>query len=107
MAWAAGKNLVALLAHIDKTIDLDGINYVALRAYKATGRNASFNEMSRMTGMVSVTGALIPVLVTFMDPSDPASARMAPSDDLETVLGKGFQAPCYLGRGSTEWLLAA
>ena len=33
-----GKNLVALLAHIDKTVDLDGINYVALRAYKAAGR---------------------------------------------------------------------
>ncbi len=47
-----GKNLVALLAHIDKTIDLDGINYVALRAYKAAGRNVSFNEMSRMTGTV-------------------------------------------------------
>src|ERR1700687_3111523 len=34
-----GKNLVALLAHIDKTVDLDGINYVALRAYKAAGLN--------------------------------------------------------------------
>src|ERR1700712_802983 len=27
-----GKNLVLLLAHIDKTLDLDDINYVALRA---------------------------------------------------------------------------
>ena len=43
-----GKNLVALLAHIDKTVDLDDINYVALRAYKAAGRNPSFNEMGRM-----------------------------------------------------------
>src|SRR3979411_3413144 len=46
-----GKNLLALLAHIDnKSIDLDDMNYVALRAYKAAGRNVSFNEMSRMTG---------------------------------------------------------
>src|SRR6267143_3529111 len=30
-----GKNLVALLAHIDKNLELDGINYVALRAYTA------------------------------------------------------------------------
>src|SRR3954452_17814090 len=27
-----GKNLVALLAHIDDKLDVDGINYVALRA---------------------------------------------------------------------------
>src|SRR5216684_3057567 len=34
-----GKNLVALLAHIDdKSVDLDGVNYVALRAYNAAGR---------------------------------------------------------------------
>ena len=32
-----GKNLVALLAHLDKTLDLDGINYLALRAYGAAG----------------------------------------------------------------------
>jgi len=56
-----GKNLLALLAHIDKSIDLDDMNYVALRAYKAAGRNVSFNEMSRMTGAVPVTGALVPV----------------------------------------------
>ena len=31
-----------------RTIDLDGINYVALRAYRAAGRNVSFNEMNRI-----------------------------------------------------------
>jgi hypothetical protein len=41
-----GKNLLALLAHADKSLDLDDINYVALRAYKAAGRNPSFNEMA-------------------------------------------------------------
>jgi len=86
-----GKNLVALLAHVDKTVDLDDINYVALRAYKAAGRNPTFNEMSRMTGVVPVTGALIPVLVTFADPGDPATARAVPSDDLEVAFGKGFR----------------
>src|ERR1700682_2561613 len=50
-----GKNLLALLAHIDdKSPDLAGMNYVALRAYKAAGRNVSFNEMSRQTGVVPV-----------------------------------------------------
>jgi hypothetical protein len=86
-----GKNLVALLAHIDGTLDLDGINYVALRAYKAAGRNVSFNEMNRMTGAVPVTGALIPVLVTFAVSGDPASARAVPPDDLAAALGKGFR----------------
>src|SRR3978361_1991345 len=33
-----GKILLALMAHADKSLDLDGINYVALRAYGAAGR---------------------------------------------------------------------
>lgn len=86
-----GRNLVALLAHIDTTLDLDGINYVALRAYKAAGRNPSFNEMSRMTGAAPVTGALIPVLVAFADPGDPATMRAVAPDDLEATFGKGFR----------------
>ena len=86
-----GKNLVALLAHVDKTVDLDGINYLALRAYKAAGRNPSFNDMSRMTGVMPVTGALIPVLVTFADPSNPATARNVAPDDLEAAFGKGYR----------------
>ena len=72
----SGKNLVALLAHPDKSLDLDGMNYLALRAYGAArGSRVSFNEMSKMTGIVPVTGALIPVLLTFGDPNDPGSAR--------------------------------
>jgi hypothetical protein len=86
-----GKNLVALLAHLDNgKLDLDGVNYVALRAYKAAGRNVSFNEMNRMTGTVPVTGALIPVLVTFAVADDPGTMRTVSPDDLEAVLGKGF-----------------
>jgi hypothetical protein len=86
-----GKNLVALLAHIDNTLDLDGMNYLALRAYKAAGRNVSFNEMSRLSGTVPVSGALIPVLVTFADPRDPATARAVSPDDIAAVLGNGFR----------------
>jgi hypothetical protein len=86
-----GKNLVALLAHIDKSIELDDMNYVALRAYKAAGRNVSFNEMSRQSGAVPVTGALIPVLVTFTDPTDPGSARPVLPDDMAARLGNGVR----------------
>jgi hypothetical protein len=88
-----GKNLVALMAHIDGKLDLDGINYVALRAYTAAagGARVSFNAMNRMTGVVPVTGALIPVLVTFADPANPGTARNVPSDDAAAVLGKGYR----------------
>ena len=102
-----GKNLVALLAHFDKSLELDDINYVALRAYKAAGQNVSFNQMSRMTGTVPVTGEVMPVLVSFADPADPATARVVPPDDVEAALGKGYPAPRHFGRGGAERRLAA
>jgi hypothetical protein len=87
-----GKNLVALLAHIDKTVVLDDINYVALRAYTAAqGKRVSFNEMSRLTGIVPVKDALIPVLVSFADPASPGTAQQVAPDDAEAVLGKGYR----------------
>ena len=87
-----GRNLVALMAHIDKNLELDGVNYVALRAYNATGgKRVSFNDLNRQTGIVPVTGALIPVLVTFADPANPGTARQVSPDDAETVLGKGYR----------------
>jgi hypothetical protein len=94
-----GKNLVALLAHLDGKLDLDGINYLALRAYTAAGgRRVSFNEMSRLTGPVAVKDALIPVLVSFADPANPGSARLVLPDDLPAVLGNGYR----LGEISAE-----
>jgi hypothetical protein len=88
-----GRNLVALLAHIDDgKLDLDGINYVALRAYGAAGgKRVTFNEMNRLTGSVPVRDALIPVLVTFTDPKNPGSARRLAPDDVAAALGKGFR----------------
>jgi hypothetical protein len=89
-----GKNLVALLAHIDNNkLEFDGINYVALRAYTVAsgGKRVSFNAMSAQTGIVPVKAELIPVLVTFADPANPASARAVAPDDAEAVIGKGFR----------------
>lgn len=86
-----GKNLLALLAHIgDRGLELDGMNYVALRAFNAAGNKASFNEMNRISGAAPVTGALIPVLATFTDINDPATMRVVKPDDLEATYGKGF-----------------
>lgn len=87
-----GRNLVALLAHIDNKLVLDDMNYVALRAYAAAaGKRVPFSEMSRLTGTVPVRGELMPVLVSFADPAAPGSARLVPPDDTETVLGKGYR----------------
>ena len=87
-----GKNLVVLLAHIDKTVVLDDINYVALRAYTAAqGKRVSFNEMSRLTGIVPVKDALIPVLVSFADPASPGTAQQVAPEDAAAVLGKGYR----------------
>ncbi|MBR0715706.1 hypothetical protein [Bradyrhizobium liaoningense] len=86
------KNLVALLAHLDKALDLDDVNYVALRAYGAgRGSRVSFNELSRLSGAVPVQGPLIPALVTFGDPNDPATARIVAADQAEAVLGAGYK----------------
>jgi len=95
----AGKNLVALLAHLDGKLDYDGINYLALRAYTAAGgKRVSFNEMNRLTGTVPVKGALIPVLVSFADPANPATARVVSPEDAAAVLGNGYR----LGEVSAE-----
>jgi hypothetical protein len=86
-----GKNLVALLAQFDdKGLDLDGMNYVALRAFNAAGRKTTFSAMNRITGTAPVTGALIPVLAAFTDINDPAAMRVVGPDDLEATYGKGF-----------------
>jgi hypothetical protein len=87
-----GKNLIALLAHLDdKGLELDGVNYVALRAFNAAGRKTSFNEMNRISGAAPVTGALVPVLATFTDSNDPATMRVVEPDDLAATYGKGFR----------------
>ena len=99
--WAMPSTSISAAAKIwsrcwrisTRTLELDGINYVALRAYTAAagGKRVSFNEMNRQTGIVPVTGALIPVLVTFADPANPGTARNVQPDDAEAVLGKGYR----------------
>lgn len=84
-----GRSLVMLLAHLDKTVQLDDIAYVALRAFRDAGHNVPFARLSSLTGTVPVTGALIPIMVTFSDSSDPASARAVDPADASATLGQG------------------
>ena len=103
-----GKNLVALLAHIDKTVVLDDINYVALRAYTAAhGKRVSFNEMSRLTGIVPVKDALIPVLVSFADPASPGTAQAGRARRCRSGARQGLPPPGAHRRSGAERLLAA
>ncbi|MCA1473698.1 hypothetical protein [Bradyrhizobium sp. NBAIM08] len=87
-----GKNIVVLLAHQQGAkLDLDDINYVALRAYGAArGNRVSFKDMSRQSGVVPVQGELIPALVSFGDLGDPNTARLVASDKAEAILGEGY-----------------
>ena len=89
-----GKNLVALLAHIDNNLVLDDINYVALRAYTAApGKRVPFSEMSRLTGIVPVKGALIPVLVAFADPASPAPRGLVRARRCRSGAREGLSPP--------------
>ena len=47
--------------------------------------------MSRHDRRCAGAGALIPVLVTFADPGDPATARRCRRTTAEAALGKGFR----------------
>ena len=87
-----GKNLVALLAHLDKTLDLDAINYVALRAYgEAGGQRISFNQMSRMTGVVPGHGRADPG-ARHLSPIPPSPAPCAASrPTISRRAGPGFR----------------
>jgi hypothetical protein len=87
----SGRNLALLLAQLDdRGLELDGMNFVALRAFNAAGRKTTFNAMNQMTGTAPVTGALIPVLAAFSDANDPATMRVVKPDDFEATYGKGF-----------------
>ncbi|MDO9335889.1 MAG: hypothetical protein Q7T61_05770 [Caulobacter sp.] len=87
-----GKNLVALLAHHgDRGIELDDINYVAVRAFGAAGQRAIFRQMDKVTGSAPVMGSVIPVLATFADIADPATMREVKPDAVEAALGQGVR----------------
>jgi hypothetical protein len=63
-----------------------------LRAYTgAAGAPVSLDQMSRLSGVVPVSGALMPVLLSFADPANPGSARMVSADDAAAALGAGYR----------------
>jgi hypothetical protein len=89
----AGKALVALLAVGDNPIDFDASSFLALRAITAAGNPISFREVKNLADAspVLVTAAVMPVLLTFADIADPATARLVAHGDLEAAFGKGYR----------------
>jgi hypothetical protein len=85
------RDLVVLLAHGADGSDGDGVNYVAMRAYKAAGRDIQFRTMSRASGVVPVTDDLVPDMIAFADIDDPGSARRIQPGEIATVFGEGFR----------------
>lgn len=86
-----GRNLAALLLHGTNPAETDGMNYLPLRAFAAAGRRIDFRDVKRQTETVSVTGELIPTLVTFADVANPASARVLDPVNLSAAFGQGFR----------------
>lgn len=86
-----GRNVLALLTHGEHGADVEGVNYLALRAFSTGGRRVSFSNIGLMTGDAAVTGDLIPVLVSFANINDPNTARVVRPDDLESTLGNGVR----------------
>jgi hypothetical protein len=84
----AGRNVIALMAHGPRAENVDQMTSLAIEAYG----HYKWNEEAwagrvKMQGPVELKPPLIPTLVTFSDLSDPKTARVLRSDNLESVFG--------------------
>lgn len=85
-----GKGLVVLLAQDGRPLDVDGMNYIDMRALNdGTGRRVQFRELRATDEVATVEGALVPVMLAFADLKEPASARTVEPEGLETTFGSG------------------
>lgn len=83
-----GKLLIALLAIDDGELDLEEINFLAVRAFSATGQRAVFKQMDRLSGSAAVPLKYMPVLATFADSADPSTMKSIKADDLASAFGR-------------------
>jgi hypothetical protein len=91
-----GKHIIALLA-MGKTANSDSAfrtivpGSLGVRPYEPAEVFPAIAKASAARVTVSVPASLIPTLVLFEDLSDPRTARVVPSDDLETSFGLGYK----------------
>ena len=88
-----GRNVVAILAHGDNAEWVDPITSFWIEAF---GRRQSeeddvWSGRTQLRGLVELRPPLIPTLVTFGDPLDPATVRVVPPDGFEQAFGPGFR----------------
>lgn len=85
-----GKGLVVLLAQEGSPLDIDGMNYIDMRALNdGTGRRVQFRELKTINETVPVRGELVPVMLAFADLKEPSSARLVKADGFEAAFGPG------------------
>ena len=88
-----GRNLVAVLAHGDQAQDVDRVTSFWIEAH---GRQRSeeddvWSGRKELRGVVELRPPLIPTLVTFADPLDPATVRVVRPGEFEEAFGPGFR----------------
>lgn len=87
-----GKGLVVLLAQEGRPLDIDGMNYIDMRALNdGTGRRVQFRELKTIKETVPVKGALVPVMLAFADMKVPSSARLVKPGELDAALAPGVK----------------
>lgn len=86
-----GRNIIAILAHRRDASDVDGMSYLAMKAFAATGQKVIFKDVKKLSGKVPLSGSLIPTLVSFTDLSDPKTAQVVDPDYVEGIFGKGYR----------------
>lgn len=82
------KTLVVLMAQAGNPLDIDGMNYIAMRAINAaTGKRVQFRELKSLNASAPVADELMPVLLAFADVGDPSSARAVKPEEFGAVFG--------------------
>jgi hypothetical protein len=85
-----GKNVVATLGFGPNGADTDRLSTLAaevLKRYEAFW----YKKAPDWTEKAELYGELIPTLVTFSNPADPATARVVRPDEFEMVFGPGYR----------------
>ena len=80
------KSLVVLIAEGGNPLDIDGMNYIAMRAINAaTGKRVQFRELKSLVASAPVADELMPVMLAFADINDPSSARAIKPDQFSAA----------------------
>ena len=81
-------SLVLLIAQRGYPLDIDGMNYIAMRAINAaTGKRVQFRELKSIEASAAVADDMMPVMLAFADINDPSSARVIKPDQFSAVFG--------------------